>query len=82
MKTIILFAVIVMIGGLVAALDTTHTFANSGDFWDTSGYVNVTPSTKVGVLSRSVDARIKDMRVSTRPDTFSTFPPGLAIVIH
>ena len=82
MKTVILFVAIMTVDGLVASLDATHTFANSDDFWDTNGYVNVTPSTKVGLLPKAVDGRVKDVRESTAPNVFSTFPPGLTLVIY
>lgn len=82
MKTITLFVAILTAGSLVASLETTYTFSNSDDFWDTSGYVNRAPSTEVSLLYKVVDGRVKDVRESTAPNLFSTFPPALTLVIR
>ena len=53
----------------VMALDNTVV----NDFWDTTGYVNGTTSAKTATLGTSFDSRLKAVRATNAPETFSTF---------
>ncbi len=53
----------------VMALDNTVV----NDFWDTTGYVNGTTSTRSATLGVKVDSRMKVFRETNAPATFSSF---------
>lgn len=61
----------------VAALDNTVV----NDFWDTTGYANGTTSAQANVFAGEVDTRLKAVRETNAPETFSTFN-GLMITIR
>ena len=63
-----------VIGFAVTALSVTaldNTVVN--DFWDTTGYVNGTTSARTGTLGAKVDSRMKVVRETNAPATFSTY---------
>ena len=51
-----------------AALDNTVV----NGFWDTTGYVNGTTSAQTATLGGRVDSRLKTVRATNAPATFST----------
>ena len=64
----------VLIGIASATLCATaldNTVVN--DFWDTTGYVNGTTSTRSATLGVKVDSRVKVVRETNAPATFSTY---------
>ena len=52
-----------------AALDNTVV----NDFWDTTGYVNGTTSARSATLGVKLDSRMKVVRETNAPATFSTY---------
>ena len=61
----------------VAALDNTVV----NDFWDTTGYVNGTTSSQSATLATTVDTRMKSVRATPPPATFSTYN-GMLLTIR
>ena len=61
----------------VAALDNTVV----NDFWDTTGYVNGTVSSRSATLATTVDTRLKVIRETPPPATFSTYN-GMLLTIR
>ena len=74
-KAFLIFGFAVALSG--AALDNTVV----NDFWDTTGYVNGTTSARAATLASAVDTRLKVVRATIAPKTFSTFN-GLVIAIR
>ena len=74
-KAFLIFGFAVALSG--AALDNTVV----NDFWDTTGYVNGTTSARAATLASAVDTRLKVVRATIAPETFSTFN-GLVIAIR
>ena len=61
----------------VAALDNTVV----NDFWDTTGYVNGTVSSRSATLATTVDTRLKVVRETAALETFSTYN-GMLVTIR
>ena len=60
-----------IVGAAVCAAALDNTVVN--DFWDTTGYVNGTTSTRSATLGGKLDSRLKVVRETNAPATFSTF---------
>jgi len=67
-KTFFIFGFAIMALS-VTALDNTVV----NDFWDTTGYVNGTTSVQSATLGGKLDSRLKVVRETNAPATFSTF---------
>ncbi len=65
------FALIGIVGAALCAVALDNTVVN--DFWDTTGYVNGTTSARTGTLGAKVDSRMKVVRETNAPATFSTY---------
>ena len=63
----------------VAASAFDNTVVNN--FWDTTGYVNGTTSTQSAILATMVDTRVKSVRATPPPATFSTYN-GMMVTIR
>ena len=68
-KTFLVFEIIGAAAITAAALDNTVV----NDFWDTTGYVNGTTSARSATLGAKVDSRMKVVRETNAPATFSTY---------
>ena len=64
-----------------AAAIVAYAFDNTvvNDFWDTTGYVNGTTSTRSAALGSGVDSRVKVVRETAAPQRFSTYNGTLFI---
>ena len=69
MKELVFFAFVVATAIVAFALDNTVV----NDFWDTTGYVNGTTSARSAALGAKVDSRLKVVRQTNAPATFSTY---------
>ena len=77
MKTLLFSACALLAAVAVSAFD--NTVAN--DFWDTTGYVNGTTSAQSATIATSLDTRMKSVRATPPPATFSTYN-GILITIR
>lgn len=66
-KAFLIFGFAVALSG--AALDNTVV----NDFWDTTGYVNGSTSARAATLASAVDTRLRVVRETEAPATFSTY---------
>ena len=69
MKKLVIFAFAFAAAIVAFALDNTVV----NDFWDTTGYVNGTTSAQSAALGAGVDSRVKVVRATAAPATFSTY---------
>ena len=63
----------VLIGIASATLCAAALDGEVNDFWDTTGYVNGTTSVQSATLGGKLDSRLKVVRETNAPATFSTF---------
>ena len=71
------FALIGIVGAALCAAALDNTVVN--DFWDTTGYVNGTTSAKTATLGSNFDSRLKVVRATNAPETFSTYKGAIII---
>ncbi len=73
---------LVLIGIIGTALSGSA-FDNTvvNDFWDTTGYVNGTTSAQSATIATPLDTRMKSVRATPPPATFSTYN-GILITIR
>ena len=69
MKKLVIFAFAFAAAIVAFALDNTVV----NDFWDTTGYLNGTTSARSATLGVKVDSRMKVVRETNAPATFSTY---------
>ncbi len=72
-----IFALVSIVGAALCAAALDNTVVN--DFWDTTGYVNGTTSTRSAALGSGVDSRVKVVRETAAPQRFSTYNGTLFI---
>ena len=77
MKTLFFSACALLAAVAASAFDNTVV----NDFWDTTGYVNGTTSSQSATLATTVDTRMKSVRATPPPATFSTYN-GMLITIR
>ena len=69
MKKVVICAFASAAAIVASAFDNTVV----NDFWDTTCYVNGTTSTQSATLGAKVDSRLKVVRETNAPATFSTY---------
>ena len=77
MKTLFFSACALLAAVAASAFDNTVV----NDFWDTTGYVNGTVSSRSATLATTVDTRLKVVRETAALETFSTYN-GMLVTIR